>query len=247
MRLISLCPSLTETVFRLGKGSALVGRTKFCVEPQGAVDAVERVGGTKNPRIDRIVALRPDLVLMNEEENRREDALALHESGVPVLSTFATDVPGAIDSVIEIGRAIGADSEALNLAAELRRRAEAVAGRAAERPRVCFAYLIWQKPYMAAGAGTYIDALLTLAGGRNVCAAGGARYPEVTQDTLHGADQILLSSEPFPFEAKHLEALCAETGIPAEIIRLVDGQLLSWHGARTREGLDYAERLFSKG
>jgi ABC-type Fe3+-hydroxamate transport system substrate-binding protein len=232
-------------VFRLGRGAALVGRTKFCVEPHGAVEAVERVGGTKNPRIGRIVALRPDLVLMNEEENRREDALALRDKGVPVLSTFAKDVPGAIDSVVEIGRAISAESAAQKLASELHERAAAVASRAAKRQPVRFAYLIWRKPYMVAGPGTYIDALLTLAGGQNIVSASGVRYPEVCSDTLHGADLILLSSEPFPFAEKHQEELHAESGIPSQKLRLVDGQLLSWHGARTLQGLDYAERLFS--
>ena len=80
MRIVSLCPSLTELVFELGVGEALVGRTKFCVQPRQLVDVVQTVGGTKNPKIDRIVALAPDLVLMNEEENRIEDADALRNA-----------------------------------------------------------------------------------------------------------------------------------------------------------------------
>lgn len=244
MRIISLCPSLTETVFRLGKGPALIGRTKFCVEPQGLVDAVERLGGTKNPKIERIVALRPDLVLMNEEENRREDAQTLREQGIAVLSTFAKDVPGAIDSVVEIGRAIEAGSAAELLAAELSARAERTAAQAPKPPR-SFAYLIWRKPWMAAAPDTYIDALLTLAGGRNIVPAS-ARYPEVDAELLKQAELILLSSEPFPFAEKHREELCAELGVPAARVRLVDGQLLSWHGARTLEGLAYVEQLFAQ-
>ena len=73
MKLVSLCPSLTELVFDLGAGDWLVGRTKFCVHPVDRVDAVEKVGGTKNPKIERIIELAPDLVLMNDEENRKED------------------------------------------------------------------------------------------------------------------------------------------------------------------------------
>lgn len=245
MRLVSLCPSLTETVFRLGQGSALVGRTKFCVEPHGEIDAVERVGGTKNPKLERIVALRPDLVLMNEEENRREDALALREQGVQVLSTFAKDVPGAIDSVVEIGRAIGAESAALQLASALRQRAAEVADHAAKRAPIRFVYLIWRKPFMAAAEETYIGSLLTLAGGKNAVTASPVRYPEVDDATLVNAERLLLSSEPFPFAEKHRDELCAELGLPEERVRLVDGQLLSWHGARTLEGLTYAEQLFT--
>ncbi len=244
MRVVSLCPSLTETVFRLGKGEELVGRTKFCVEPREHIGAVPKVGGTKNPKLERILALRPDLVLMNEEENRIEDAAALREKGVPVLSTFARDVPGAIESVVAIGQAISADAAAQRLAAELRQHAAAVAERAAQRPAVDFIYLIWQKPWMAVAGETYIAGLLTLAGGRNTLAASAVRYPEVSAEILAQARLILLSSEPFPFAERHRLELIQELGLPAERFLLVDGQLLSWHGARTLEGLAYAERLF---
>lgn len=245
MRVISLCPSLTETVFRLGKGDELVGRTKFCVEPRERIASVPRVGGTKNPKLDRICDLRPDLILMNEEENRLQDAEALRASGIPVLSTFARDVPSAIASVVEIGRALGAEAAAQRLAQELEQRAAEVAERAARRPPVRFVYLIWQKPWMAVAPDTYIDGLLTLAGGRNVIPSAAVRYPEVDEQTLFQAERILLSSEPFPFAERHRAELAAETGLPMARLFLVDGQLLSWHGARTLEGLAYAEQLFT--
>jgi iron complex transport system substrate-binding protein len=243
MRIVSLCPSLTETVFRLGKGKTLVGRTKFCVQPAAEVSAVERLGGTKNPRLERIVALAPDLVLMNEEENRREDAEALIGRGLNVLSTFSKDVPGAIASVREIGALIGAVAAAKVLAQEIEARAADVAARAAVLPRVRFVYLIWKDPIMAVAPGTYVDGLLSLAGGENVVTADAGRYPTLEADMLARADQVLLSSEPFPFEERHLVELSAETGLAATRFQLVDGELLSWHGARTLEGLAYALRI----
>jgi iron complex transport system substrate-binding protein len=82
MRIVSLCPSLTELVFDLGRGDDLVGITKFCVHPAARVGAVEKVGGTKDPKVERIVALDPDVVLLNREENRDEDAEALTRAGV---------------------------------------------------------------------------------------------------------------------------------------------------------------------
>jgi ABC-type Fe3+-hydroxamate transport system substrate-binding protein len=207
------------------------------------VAAVERVGGTKNPKIDRIVALAPDLVLMNDEENRREDADALVARGVRVLSTFARDVPGAAVAIVTIGDAVGAGDEARQLAWAIAAQARAVAARAAERPRVRFAYLIWRRPWMAAAPGSYIDGLLTLAGGDNVVPASDARYPTIDAAALAGADRLLLSSEPFPFSERHRAELSAAAGVARDRVRLVDGELLSWHGARTLDGLGYAEAV----
>ena len=82
MRIVSLCPSLTELVFDLGRGRELVGVTRFCVHPAEGVAGVEKVGGTKDPDVARIVELAPDLVLLNEEENRIEDARALAAAGL---------------------------------------------------------------------------------------------------------------------------------------------------------------------
>lgn len=188
MRIVSLCPSITESVIRLGKGGELVGRTKFCVHPAEVVANIERVGGTKNPKIDRILALAPDVVLMNEEENRREDADALAAAGVRVLSTFARDVPGAVRTLVEIGDAVGAAAEARPLAAAIETRASEVAARAAQRERVRFLYLIWRDPLMAVGPGTYVDALLALAGGDNVIPGDAGRYPEIPTGHVGASD-----------------------------------------------------------
>ena len=240
MRIVSLCPSLTESVFRLGKGDELVGRTKFCVQPADRVATVERVGGTKNPKLDRILALRPDVVLMNEEENRREDAEALTVAGVKIVSTFARDVAGAVAVLRQLGQVLDAGVAAEHLATQIEARAAEVASDAALRPPTSFVYLIWQNPHMAVAPGTYIDALLTVAGGRNIIPCGDNRYPEIDLHTL-AADRILLSSEPFPFTERHRAELIAAGH---HNVQLVDGEALSWHGARTLEGLDYAHHLF---
>ena len=250
MRVVSLCPSLTELVFALGRGHTLVGRTKFCRHPEGLVDAVERVGGTKNPKVGRVVALRPDLVLLNEEENRREDAEALAAAGVPLHVSFPKDARDTAAMVRDVGRALGASVEAERMAADLERRAAAVreradARRAAGAPPVRWAYLIWRRPWMAVRDDTFVSALLDGAGGENVFSGAAARYPEVTAAALGAAapDVVLLSSEPFPFAETHADELAAESGLPRGRFVLADGELLSWHGARTAEGVEYAESL----
>ncbi len=250
MRVVSLCPSLTELVFALGRGHTLVGRTRFCHHPAGLVEAVERVGGTKNPKVDRVVALRPDLVLMNEEENRREDADALAAAGVPLHVSFPKDAPDTAAMVRDIGRALGAGAEAERLAAGIERRTAAVraaaaARRAAGAAPVRWAYVIWRRPWMAVRDDTFVSALLDQAGGENVFAGAAARYPEVTAAALGAADPdlVLLASEPFPFTGVHADELAAESGLARARFVLADGELLSWHGARTAEGVDYAHRL----
>ena len=244
VRIVSLCPSLTELVFDLGRGGDLVGRTKFCVHPAGAVEAVEAVGGTKNPKVDRIIALRPDLVLLNEEENRREDAEALAAAGVRCHASFPRDAAETAAMVRAIAAALDRPLEGERIAADIERRAEAVRERWAEAPAVRFAYLIWRRPWMAAGADTFVSAMLALAGGENVF-DGPDRYPAVAPDEIaaHDPALVLLSSEPFPFRDEHAAELAEATGLPRERFRFVDGELLSWHGSRTPAGIAYAEQV----
>ncbi|MDF1504680.1 helical backbone metal receptor [Roseisolibacter sp. H3M3-2] len=249
MRIVSLCPSLTELVYDLGRGDALVGRTKFCRHPADRVAAVEKVGGTKNPKIERIVALRPDLVLLNEEENRREDAEALAAAGVPLHVSFPRDADGTAAMVRDIAAALDAPAAGARIAADIEaesaRVREVAAVRAASAaPAPRWAYLIWRRPWMAVNGDTFVHALLAQAGGVNVLADLPTRYPEVTAAQLAAAspDLVLLSSEPFPFEERHADELAAETGLPRDRFRLVDGELLSWHGSRTVAGVAYAGR-----
>jgi ABC-type Fe3+-hydroxamate transport system substrate-binding protein len=250
MRIVSLCPSLTELVYDLGRGDALVGRTKFCRHPADRVAAVEKVGGTKDPKVARIVALAPDLVLLNEEENRREDAEALAAAGVPLHVSFPRDALETAEMVRSIGAAVDAPDAAARIAADIEARTARVRAAAAARaangePAPRWAYLIWRRPWMAVNGDTFVHALLAQAGGANVFAELPARYPAVEASALAAADPdvVLLSSEPFPFAERHADELAAETGLPRERFRLVDGELLSWHGSRTPAGVDYAAEV----
>ena len=248
MRIVSLCPSLTELLFDLGRGDDLVGVTRWCVHPRPAVDAIEKVGGTKNPDVERILALEPDLVLLNREENRREDADALSAAGLSCHISMPRNAAETADMVLEIGDAVERRHEAGAIAARIHARAAAAARRAADHPTVPFAYLIWRRPWMAAGANTYAHALLELAGGRNVFAGHPERYPEIEAEELAGAAPhlVLLSTEPFPFEATHIRELAVATGLPESAFQIADGEYLSWHGSRTPAGIDYASGLISQ-
>jgi ABC-type Fe3+-hydroxamate transport system substrate-binding protein len=245
VRIVSLCPSLTELVFALGRGDELVGVTDYCVHPAEGVAAVEKVGGTKTPKVARIVELAPDIVLLNEEENRIEDAQALEAHAVRCLNTFPKDALETAAMVRTIGAALQRDEAAERVALDIETRAKRVADAARGRREVSWAYLIWRKPWMSVNRDTFASALLSLAGGRNVFGDAPTRYPEIRIEELVAADPqlVLLCTEPFPFEARHIDELCTLTGWPRSRFRIADGEYLSWHGSRTPAGIDYAASL----
>jgi len=240
MRIVSLCPSLTELVFDLGLGGSLVARTKFCVHPQPQVEAIEKVGGTKNPKIARIVELAPDIVLMNEEENRLEDAEALRAAGVNCHTSMPRTIDETAAMVRSISAALGRSQQGEVVARDIEARGAEVAARAHEPVR--YGYLIWREPWMTVNNDTFVHALLANAGGVNVFGTMADRYPTVTLQQIRDEtpDVVLLSTEPFPFAERHIEELAGKTGIPRERIVIVDGELLSWHGSRTPRGIVYA-------
>ncbi|MBL8861659.1 MAG: ABC transporter substrate-binding protein [Planctomycetes bacterium] len=242
MRIVSLCPSLTELVFALGRGADLVGVTEWCVHPAEGVARVEKVGGTKTPDVRRIVELAPDLVLMNEEENRREDAELLREAGIRCHVSMPRDAAETAAMVRSIADSIGSPEAGASVAADIERRIVEARLRADGKPRVRFAYLIWRKPFMAVNGDTYASALLELSGGENVFARHAQRYPEISAQELAAAapDAVLLCTEPFPFQEHHADELAALTGLARHRFEIVDGEYLSWHGSRTPAGIEYA-------
>lgn len=247
MRIVSLCPSLTELVFDLGRGDELVGITDFCVHPANRVVGIEKVGGTKTPDVARIVELAPDVVLMNEEENRIEDADELHEAGIPCHTSLPRDVGETADMVRSIGRALGTEGAAERVACDIEERAVRVRRDAEGRPIVPFAYLIWREPWMSVNADTFAHALLTQAGGLNVFSDLSERYPEIELADLAERQPalVLLCTEPFAFEERHADEIAEATGLPRNAFEIADGEYLSWHGSRTPDGIDYAASLIS--
>ena len=245
MRIVSLCPSLTELVFDLGSGAELVGITDYCIHPADKVGRVETVGGTKTPDVDRIVELAPDLVLMNSEENRREDAESLEEAGVRCLSSMPRDSNETAEMCRSIANAIGRTAEGEQIAREIVKRTERVQRDARNVNTVRFAYLIWRKPWMTVNSDTFAHTLLAQAGGVNVFADLETRYPEFTIEALCAAkpDVVFLCTEPYAFEDKHIAELVELTGLAKSTFRIADGEYLSWHGSRTPDGIDYAEEL----
>jgi len=237
MRIVSLVPSLTELVWWFGFGEALVGRTTFCVEPAGEIERVPRLGGTKNPKIDRIIELQPDLVLANKEENRREDVEALQAAGLEVLVTDPNTVPEAVAMIRDLGKRLGCRAKANVLAAAI--EAELAVPAPARRPRVFVP--IWREPLLALGSASYGHDLLERAGAENIF-ADRSRYPAVTREEVEARrpDLILLPDEPYPFGETDAAAWSAVA--PA---RVVDGKLLWWYGPRIPTALRTLRELIA--
>jgi ABC-type Fe3+-hydroxamate transport system substrate-binding protein len=234
-RIVSLVPSTTETLFALGASARVVGVTRFCVHPEEARARARVIGGTKNPDVEAILSLEPDLILANQEENRREDVEKLREHA-RVEVFFPRDVEQAVADIRTLGSLVGEAETAGTVARDIER--ELTALRTGPRAPVGYLYFIWRRPYMVAGLSTFIDALLAEAGWLNRAPLDRGRYPEMAIEEVRRSDAevFLLASEPFPFEERHLEELGARSV-------LVDGELLSWHGARLREGLPYLRAL----
>jgi len=245
-RVVSLCPSITETLVAIGGLSRLAAATRYCVRPKGLLWGLPRIGGTKDPDVGRIVDLKPDLVFANQEENRIEDVRALERAGVEVDVTFSktvADVPGAIR---QWGSRLGGASEAQaeDLARSIEEAHESLAREKPARP-FQYAYWIWKDPWMTVSDDTYVADLLRLAGGLNVFGAEPDRYPaaEPSESAARGASVQIFPSEPFPFRRARHDQLTREL-FGSDAIRLfVDGDDYCWHGVRTLDGLKAMREL----
>ncbi|MCS6844771.1 MAG: helical backbone metal receptor [Caldilineales bacterium] len=242
-RVVSLVPSQTELLLDLGLGDRLVGRTRFCVHPADQVSRVAVVGGTKQINFATVERLQPDLIVGNKEENERETILRLAER-YPVWLSDVVTLDDALAMIRQVGRLVGEAERADALAEE-------VAQRLAALPRVQpprrVAYLIWRKPWMAAGGHTFINSMLAHCGLVNVFAGPElGRYPQVSLEALAAAqpELVFLSSEPYSFRERHRLEL--QAALPASTVMLVDGEMFSWYGSRLRLAADYLARLVAE-
>lgn len=244
-RIVSLVPSLTETLFALGAGAAVVGVTRFCEEPARALVGVARVGGTKNPDVAAILALQPDLVIASSEENRREDVEVLRAAGLAVLVTHFPTAASALAGSELLAELVGGDAAAQPWWRDAQRLAEAPA---ASTP-VRYFCPIWRRPYMVARGDTYMADVLRLAGGESVFPdRGAAHYFAVDPDDLRvrQPDIILLPDEPYRFAPRHLADLRGRGIAAVEMGRVafVDGKALTWYGPRTAVAIERFARIF---
>ena len=225
MRVVSLVPSVTETL--LAWQITPIAVTRFCEQPN-----LPHVGGTKNPDVEAIAALRPDLVVLCDEENRREDADALRTARVPIHVMTVESVDDVVPELRRLADALGIDEDVEDPPAP------------PARPQRTSAFIpIWRRPWMSMNTATYGSSLLASIGVRNVFADAPDRYPTVTLEEARARepDLVLAPTEPYPFTERHRTEL--ESVAPVE---LVDGQDLFWWGVRTASARERLSRRLER-
>jgi hypothetical protein len=255
-RIVCLVPSITELLCDLDLGGQLVGRTGFCIHPWETVRHIPKVGGTKDVRMDRVRELAPTHVVVNVDENRKEDAEVLADFVPNVVVTHPQSPRDNLDLYRQMGREFDRGREAEELCERFARAYERAAAGAGPERRV--RYLIWRDPWMSVSRETYISQTLALFNWHTVPAGDqphvlgspegdkghGVRYPEVDLEAFAGeVDCVLLSSEPFHFKDHHVAEVAAL--VPGAEVSLIDGEMTSWYGSRAIAGLEYLAEFTS--
>lgn len=232
MRIVSLVPSLTELLFDLDLGEAIVGVTRFCIHPETAKQKT-KIGGTKSVKVDRVMALKPTLVIANKEENTKEDVEALRKQGIEVWVSDLNTLNDVYAFIEKLGQQLGIAQRANEMNAQIQLGFHTL--EKVQQKKVL--YLIWHDPIMSIGTDTFIHHLLSLCGYENVIE--GTRYPSITEEQLQklAPDYIFLSSEPYPFKDKHISSY--QKLVPQAKIVLVDGEMFSWYGSRLLHAPNY--------
>lgn len=244
-RIISLVPSLTETLYDLGLEDRIVGITKFCVHPVHFKSTKKIVGGTKKVHYEKIRLLNPDFIIANKEENTEEMVVELRKI-CPVWVTDISTVEDVLKTITDFGLLFNCRMEARKWTDKIVYGFEEFKRFSKNLETKKAAYFIWKNPYMVAGTGTFIDELLQLNKFEN-CFKNQNRYPEVELEVLekeHDPEVILLSSEPYPFSDADAFEIGRNTHHAKTIF--VDGEMFSWYGTRLHQSFGYFKKIHGR-
>lgn len=236
-RIISLVPSQSELLWDLGLREELIGITKFCIHPTELFKTVTRIGGTKTVNIEKIRALKPDLIIGNKEENEHTQILELQKE-FPVWMSDIYNLQDSLTMIQYLGELVNRVEEANKLKDVI--QSSFLNFKIAQKSVL---YLIWKDPYMAAGKSTFIGDMLQKMGLENVVSNVNGRYPNLNLEDIKSLNPelIFLSTEPFPFKEEHITEL--KKTLPNSKILLVDGEFFSWYGSRLQKSVAYFNEL----
>lgn len=237
-KIISLVPSQTELLFDLGLDEEVIGITKFCIHPEHWFRNKMRIGGTKQLHLDKIKGLQPDLIIANKEENVQEQIEELAKY-FPVWTSDVNNLDEALQMIESIGEITNREHQARTIKNQI---TENFSQLPTPNTKPKTAYLIWRQPYMTIGGDTFINDMMKCAGFENIF-EDQQRYPEITIEQLNHStcEVLLLSSEPFPFQKKHIDEL--QPLLPNTRSILVDGEMFSWYGSRLLKAPSYFRQL----
>lgn len=245
-RVVSLVPSLTETIALLAGTDKLAGITRYCIHPQEALRGIPRIGGTKDPDIDKIFSLGPDLIIANKEENLPQHVEAL-EKRVPVFVTFPRTVRQTIKTVLDLGVLTDARNNAEQYSQSCEAVLKAIHADAATAVPLRTACMIWKDPWMAAGPDTYVSDVLEVLGFHNIFDNPQERYFKTTLEAVLALNPqvILLPDEPYEFgkSDKSLVENSVATHGSKVLVKLIEGGNLTWFGSRTLPALGYLRKF----
>ncbi|XOV68506.1 MAG: ABC transporter substrate-binding protein [Fluviicola sp.] len=241
-RIVSLVPSQTELLHDLGLEDQVVGITKFCLHPDEWFRNKPRVGGTKKVDFTKVRKLSPDLIIGNKEENEKSDIEHLVQE-YPVWMSDIFDLEDALMMIQQVGEVTGSLERAQELISVIKKEfKELDSWVSSTMPKgKTAAYFIWSDPNYCAGKNTFIDAMLNRCGLENY--VNEARYPEF-KESASTPDFVFLSSEPFPFKEKHIQAY--QDRFPSAKVVLVDGEMFSWYGSRLAKAPGYFKKLLEE-
>lgn len=240
-RIVSLAPSLTETLFALGLDSAIVGVTDYCDFPDEA-KLRPRIGGMLNPATEAIVKLRPDLVLMSGSGNLQSDFDRLTGLGLTVFVSYPRDIPGVFASITAVGALTGMQTRADSIVAVLKAEEGRLRERASRQASRSVLFLVSLRPAISAGPGTFIDEMIRLCNGRNIASSGRTAYPMISREEILASDPdcIVVTSDAAGNRAQILAAFAEWRELRAvadTAITIVDADKLTRPGPRIIDGL----------
>ena len=240
-RVVSLCPSLTETLFDLGLDDLVIGRTDYCVHPEEKLGAVQSVGGPKSVFLPVVESLLPDIILAVKEENDKKTLESLASLYYKCVIFDINSVEGALKMIEKLGEIFGRRERASAMRTSIGEGFSRV-GRAAKNPS--FIYMTWSSPYIAAGTGNYINSLLTGFGFNNCLSGSFRRYVRMELNELKRLepDIIFLPSEPYNYTIA--DKIKFEKFFPGAKVVLVDGEMFCWYGSRMEKAGGYLKDLF---
>jgi iron complex transport system substrate-binding protein len=264
-RVISLVPSITESMFELGLGKWMVGCTDYCMYPKKDVESLAKVGGPKHINTDLIVQLNPALVLANREENSLEDITILEEQGIPVWGAFPLTVRDAMDDLWGLAGLFQSD-HAARIVRSLEDSLDWLKASIEEQPKISYFCPIWKDTFqggprwMTFNQATYMSDLLSLFGGINIFGdfqqnntddEKKKRYPMISMEQVLQKEPnlIILPDEPYRFSEQDrnsfLDIFQTSKCAPVPQVKLVEGAMIMWHGTRLARAFDCLPELFS--